>query len=174
MVSSWNIGCLSACKKSTSSLPTFLRYCKDITHLLFQVFSTCLAMNSKNDTTSLQKILCLASCQKSYLSFFKHYKLVLQICYFGYNGHAWPHKAKAIAPTCRKLWYLSANKKSTWYFNFFKRYYTLQNSAIWLVNYILGNYSRTRILTDRGFETESQKLKELLFDIASGKDKLQN
>ena len=29
--------------------------------------------------------------------------LLLQTCYFGYFGHAWPRSPKAIVSTCRKL-----------------------------------------------------------------------
>ena len=43
--------CLSAWKKSTSSLTSFLRYCNKIANLLFWVLWACL----KNDSINLQK-----------------------------------------------------------------------------------------------------------------------
>ena len=44
---------------------------------------------------------------------------ILQTCYFGYFRCAWPHPPKLITVTCRELWCLSANCKSTWSINFF-------------------------------------------------------
>ena len=41
------VWCLSTCKKSTSSLLSFLRYCKESTNLLCWVLWACLAMTSK-------------------------------------------------------------------------------------------------------------------------------
>ena len=35
---------------------------------------------------------------------------ILHTCYFEYFGHAWSHPLKAVAPTCKKLSCLSANK----------------------------------------------------------------
>ena len=40
------LSCLSACKKSTSSLNSFLRYCKEIANLLFWVIWACLATHT--------------------------------------------------------------------------------------------------------------------------------
>ena len=37
--------CLSACKKLTSSLTSFLRYCKEIANLLLWAIWACLAQN---------------------------------------------------------------------------------------------------------------------------------
>ena len=48
---------LSVCQKSTSSLPSFLRYCNDIANLLFWVLWACLAMATKNVDINLQKNL---------------------------------------------------------------------------------------------------------------------
>ena len=45
--------CLSACKKSTSTFPSFSRYYKEFARLLFWVLWTCLATASKNDVISL-------------------------------------------------------------------------------------------------------------------------
>ena len=38
--------CSSACKKSTSSLTSFVRYCREIANLLFWVLWACLATNT--------------------------------------------------------------------------------------------------------------------------------
>ena len=64
---------------------------------------------------------------------------IFQTCYFRYFEHAWPRPSTAKALACRKLWILSTNKKLTWSFNFFDRYYTLKNPAIWLAKNILDN-----------------------------------
>ena len=55
----------------------------------------------------------------------------------------------------------------------FKKYYTLKNPAIWLVKKILVDNSKTRILPDMGFATESQELKEFSFWIVFRKIKWQ-
>ena len=49
--------CLSACKKWTPSLTSFLRYCKDIADLLLWVLWECLIMSINNDSVLLQRIL---------------------------------------------------------------------------------------------------------------------
>ena len=86
----------------------------------------------------------------------------------------WPRPLKAIALTCRKLWCLSVNKKPTWSLNFFERYCTLMNPAIWLAKNILGNNSWTRIFPDMGFAMKSQESKEFSFCITLGKNRWQN
>ena len=43
----------SEAKSPRTFLPSFLKYCKDITNLLFLILLACLAMISKNDTNSL-------------------------------------------------------------------------------------------------------------------------
>ena len=50
---------------------------------------------------------------------------ILHSCYFGLFGHAWPRPPKEVALTCRKIWCLSANKKSTSSLNFFTDIITL-------------------------------------------------
>ena len=98
----------------------------------------------------------------------------LQTCYFGYFGHVWSHPPQALALSCRKLWCLSATKKSAWRLNVFYRYYTLENLAIWLTTNILGNNSKTSILPDMRFAMESQQLKELSFRVVFKRKKWQN
>ena len=66
------VWCLSACKKSTLSLLYFLRYCKDLVKLLFWVVWACLAMTTKNDNMSLQKMLMFTSCK--ILTFYSKYR----------------------------------------------------------------------------------------------------
>ena len=108
--------CLSACKKSTSSHPSFLRHCKDITDLLFWVLWACLDITSKITLSACRKSWCLSSCKKSCLSptsFLKYYKDIIKM-FFGYFEHAWPHPPKAI-------------------------------TATWLVKNILGNDSRKKL-----------------------------
>ena len=58
------LSCLSACKKSTSSLASFLRYCKEIANLLFWVISACLATHTENDSINLKKSLMFTCKQK--------------------------------------------------------------------------------------------------------------
>ena len=54
----------SAFEKSTLFLSSFLRYCKDISNLLFSVLQTCCAITSKKDTTNLQKTFMFIFMQK--------------------------------------------------------------------------------------------------------------
>ena len=61
--------CLSACKKSTSSLTYFLRYCKDITNLLFWEFWECLTIPIKIIVSVYSMLSCLSACKKSTSSF---------------------------------------------------------------------------------------------------------
>ena len=53
--------------KNQLHLSLFLRYCKDIIKLLFYILWTCLAMTSKNDTTSLLKTLMFIFMQKNHI-----------------------------------------------------------------------------------------------------------
>ena len=61
--------CLSACKKSTSSLTSFLRYCKDITNLLFWEFWECLTIPIKIIVSIYSMLSCLSACKKLTSSF---------------------------------------------------------------------------------------------------------
>ena len=59
--------CLSACKKWTPFLTSFLRYCKDIANLLLWVFWECLIMPINNNSITLKETLMpkvLKSCRK--------------------------------------------------------------------------------------------------------------
>ena len=75
-------------KKSTSSLTSFLRYCKDITNSLFWELWECLIMHITNHNITLQETL----------------------------------MPKVLISTRRKLWCLSASKKSTSSLTSFLRY----------------------------------------------------
>ena len=61
--------CLSACKKSTSSLTSFLRYCKDIANLLFWELWECLTIPIKIIVSICSMLSCLSACKKSTSSF---------------------------------------------------------------------------------------------------------
>ena len=61
--------CLTACKKSSSYLPSYLRYCKDIANLLFWVLWACQAMTSKNNIPACRKLWCSSSGKKIIFTF---------------------------------------------------------------------------------------------------------
>ena len=126
-----------------------------IPNLLFWLLWECLAIISKNNTTSLFEVIFKQKhVYPSPLSW--NITQILQTFCSGYFENArlqWP---KMIAETCRILWCLSTKQKST---------YTLKNPAIWLVKNILGNNSRTRILPNIGFAMESQQIKQFSFCI---------
>ena len=144
-------------EKSTLSLPSLLRYCNDITNLLFWVLRACQAMTSKNDTTGLEKTLIFIFMQKIifipnlFLELLQtYYKLVI-LGTLSMRDHAY-------------------QKQSLGFFTDIN--YTLKNPKIWLTKNILGNNSRTRILPDMGFAIESQESKELSFALFFRKNKL--
>ena len=58
------LSCIYAGKQSTTSLTSFLRYCKEIAHLLFWVIWACLATKNENDKTNLKKPLMFNYRQK--------------------------------------------------------------------------------------------------------------
>ena len=63
----WNhrkLWCLSFYKKSTSSLTSFLRYCKDIVNLLFWKLWEWLTILIKITASVFSKISCLPACKK--------------------------------------------------------------------------------------------------------------
>ena len=118
------LSCLSVCKKSTSSLTFFLKYCKEIADLLFWIIWACLATHTYNDSINLKKPLTFICRQK--INFTLHVFIeiakILQTCYFGCFGHAWLCIPKVILSPCRKLLSLPASKKSTSFPIFFWRY----------------------------------------------------
>ena len=93
-----------------------------------------------------------------FLDVFQNYCTLLILGTLGISG-----PPKTIVPIWRKLWCLSANKKSIRSLNLFKRFCTLKDPAIWLIKNIL---TRTKIWADIGFAMKSQELKEFWFYIA--------
>ena len=126
---------------------------------------TCFAMTSKNDTTFMQKIILIPP------SFLKYYKDIANL-FWVHWAFVRPHPPKAIAPTCRKQ--LVTSIKQKFYFknpSFFLVILPFKEYCN-LIDHILGNNSRTRILPDMGFAMESQELKG--FYIVFRKNKWQN
>ena len=62
----WNhLWWLPGCKKITSSLSYFLRYCKDITNFLFWELWEYLTISIKSIISVWSKLSCLSACKKS-------------------------------------------------------------------------------------------------------------
>ena len=55
------------CLQKLNFISSFLRYCKDITNLLFGVLYTSLATTGKNNFTNLQKTLMFIFMQKNHI-----------------------------------------------------------------------------------------------------------
>ena len=108
-----------ACNKSTSSLISFLRYCKEIANLLFWLIWACLATPAWNDTITFMKPSTFMSMEK--INFNLHVFLDILQKYFkpvvlgtlGMFGYVYPKW---------KLSCLSAGKKSTPSFMLLRRY----------------------------------------------------
>lgn len=97
------IWCLSACIKSSSTLPSFLRSCKDTANLLFWVLWTCLATPVKRDSINLWNHWCLPACKKAsscLTSFLKYRKDIVN--FSGCFGMPDKSHQKKVS-TCRKL-----------------------------------------------------------------------
>ena len=137
----YKLSCLSACKKWTLSLTSFLRYRKDIANLW-----TC------------RKLSCLSPSKKiNFVSkFFWGYCKDTQPFYFSYFGHAWLCTPKMIVTTCRKLRCLSTCKKIKFIIHFFLEILHLKKPATWLADSILAHNLRTRILPDMGLVVKYQ------------------
>ena len=84
--------------KSTSFLPSFLRYCKDNYKLAILTTLACLAMTSKNDTTILCKTLMFVIMQKNifiphlFFEILKRYCRLTILGTLGMPGH--PHQLR--------------------------------------------------------------------------------
>ena len=84
--------------KSTSFLPSFLRYCKDNYKLAILTTLACLAMTSKNDTTTLCKTLMFVIMQKNifiphlFFEILKRYCRLTILGTLGTPGH--PHQLR--------------------------------------------------------------------------------
>ena len=61
----WKLWRLSACKKWSPFLTSFLRYCKDIANLLFWKLWECLTIPIKIMVLICSKLSCLSACKKS-------------------------------------------------------------------------------------------------------------
>ena len=70
--------CLSACKKSTLSLTSILRYCKNITNLLFWELWECLTIPIKIIVSICSMLSCLSVCKKSTSSLICFFLMILQ------------------------------------------------------------------------------------------------
>ena len=92
-------------KKSTLSLTSFLRYCKDIAN-----FGHVWPHTPKMIVSIWRNIWCFSASKISTSSFL--FSRILQTCYFGYFGQAWLHTSKMILPPCRKVLHLSGGKKN--------------------------------------------------------------
>ena len=112
--------CLSACKKSTSSLTCFLNYCKDIADLLFWELWECLAIPIKNHIINLQETFVrICMLQINFIThFFLRYCKETAILLF------WVHWAcfaapKMVVSTWRNLWYLCYRQKTNFILSIF-------------------------------------------------------
>ena len=114
-------------KHKSSCNNFFLIYCINITNLLFWVFWTCLTTSIKKDV-NLWKLWNLSACKKwtPFLTSFLRYckditNLLLWVIWeclimpVNNDGKTLQKMlmSKVFRSTCRKLWYLSACKKST-------------------------------------------------------------
>ena len=103
--------CLFTCKKSTSFLNSFLRYCKDIVKNCYFVILDNLGMPCHTldgiDSINLRKHLTFICSQK--INFILHFFLdlffIVKILwtYFGYFGQAWLCTPKVILSVHRRL-----------------------------------------------------------------------
>ena len=100
-------------KKSTSSLTSSLRYCKDIANLLFWELWECLTIPNKTIVLICRKPSCSSACKKStssLTSFVRHCKEITNLLFWVF-GHVWPHTPKTIVSIWRNFQCLSAGKK---------------------------------------------------------------
>ena len=99
----------SLCKKSISSLTSFLGYCTDLQIFYFGYFGQPWLCPPRLMVSTYRIVWCSSACKKStsYLLSFLRYCNDTIICYFGYFGHAWLWLLKTITPACRKLCLLS-------------------------------------------------------------------
>ena len=128
MVSTCRIICLSACKKSTSPLPSFLRYSKDIRNFLFWILWASLAMTNKKR---------YYQCRESFDVYFQAKKSpFLKYCKDNANLLSWVIWAHLAKPTKNNsvIFYetqmLICEQKINLIPQFFYWYYTLKNPAM--------------------------------------------
>ena len=85
------ISCLSACKKSISSLIFFSKYCKEMADLLFWVIWACLATHILNDSINLRKssmFICKLKINFILPVFLEILEGYCKLAIFGYFGQA--------------------------------------------------------------------------------------
>ena len=115
-------------QKSTSSLTSFLRYCKDIVNLLFWELWECLTIPIKIIVSICSKLLCLSACKK--INFFTHFFLKImqrnsKLVILG-NLSMPGHAPKMIVSIWGNIWHLSAGKKSASSFTFSLSFFLLR------------------------------------------------
>ena len=96
----WKLWSLSACKKPTSSLPSFLRYCKLIILSTWPIPD----YGQQKDKISLKKTLMVVFMQKSNLSLTFLEILLRYRNLFRSFRYDWPCPLKLIIPACMKVW----------------------------------------------------------------------
>ena len=103
----WNqLRCLSACKKSTSSLTSCLRYCKDIANLLFWELWECLTISIKTIVLICRKFSCSSACEKStssFTSFVRYCKEIANLIFWVIGVCLATHTSKMILSIWRNL-----------------------------------------------------------------------
>ena len=135
------------CMQKNHSFPSFLRYCKDITNLLFWVCWTFLAMTSKNITTSLQKsLMLLIVIPALFLEILQTYCKLIILGTFGNLGHA---KQKQYDQTVENSYvYMQINFIPQW---LLQMLHFVGSHNLWLAKNILRNNSWIKILPDMDF-----------------------
>ena len=129
-------------QKITSSFTFYLRYCKDIANLHYQLVETFwVYLQTKNQI---------------HLSFFWRNCKDVQTSYFRYFGHVWLCTPIMVVSTRGKLLCSSAGQKYTSSITSFLRYYILKNAATWLAKSTLNHNLRARILPDMGLIAKYQ------------------
>ena len=134
----WTCGklwCLSACKKSTSSLTSFLRYCKNIANLLFWKFWECLTIPIKNHSINFQEtfmLICMQQITHSLTFFLRYCKEISSLLFWViWASLVTPKKIESI---WRNFWCLFASKKRTSFFPFSLRYCKdIANLLFWVL-----------------------------------------
>ena len=130
-----NAWCLSACKKSTSSLTSFLRYCKNIANLLFWKLWECLTIPIKNHSINFQEtfmLICMQQITHSLTFFLRYCKEISSLLFWViWASLVTPKKIESI---WRNFWCLFASKKRTSFFPFSLRYCKdIANLLFWVL-----------------------------------------
>ena len=98
----WESSMFTCMQKNKLSLPSFLRYGKDIADLLFLQFEHAWPWPPKTKVSGCRKCSVYFHAKNQiYPSPFWNIAKTLQT-YLTYFGHAWPHPPKTLVSTCRK------------------------------------------------------------------------